>query len=245
MTKAGRKSTDIPALVWWEQQWWTTLLNLRQGLPSQKIGGGLAVPKEYWPAPPPQWMTHPGDIHDWEKKRREDFFSHSKIETRAEKAILPELDIWNAWKNATSVRQVQRISRQSQWCGRLTVLHDNAALFIDALGSPRYPRKAKTKDDQRLLYCARVLAGIACRLSTETALDKLRKLRHPSMRACRCVECQNRKRALLQDILYVCSVGKTVSRESVPRLVAVNEPCRCSHCLIVDQVKSRSTRPMK
>jgi hypothetical protein len=244
MSKAGRKSTDIPALIWWEQHWWTTLLNIRQGSLGRRIEQ-WSLPKGYKAVKTPEWMTHPGDIHEWSLKTGKDFASRVVQREVVTERILPEFDLWSALKNATSARQVQRVCRQSQWRSSLKMLHEKAAQFVEALRGPRYPRKAKTKDDQRLLYCARVLAGISCRVPFETAVDKLRKLQHPSMRVCKCVECQNRKGALLQDILYVCSVGNPLSRESVPRLFALNEPCKCSHCLIVDQVKSRSARPTK
>jgi hypothetical protein len=241
MANVGRKRTDISRLVFWEQHWWTILRNLRDGIPGQE-SEHLSFPKEYWPKSKPEWMTHPGAIHDWEKQARERWLSHLNFETRTKGPIPPELDLWNALKNATSVRQVRRICRRSQWSDRLAVLRENAQLFIEALRSSRYPHKATTKDDQRLLYCARALAGIACRVPVETAVDKLRRLKHPCTKACNCRECQAIKQAVLQNLLYACFVRQAVSTKSVSGLVELDEPCKCSHCSIVNQVKSRRVK---
>ena len=192
------------------------MLHMREGVTAHEIEGGWSVPKRYLTAKPPEWMRHPGVIHDWEKRLREEFLSHLRIETHVPETVPPELDLWNRLKGARSASEVQRICRQSQWRSRLTMLNENAAMFRKALRSTRYPRKAQTKDDQRLLYCARVLAGIACRVPFETAIDKLRRLKHPKMTVCKCVECQNTKR---------------------DRSAMRGEPCRCAHCSIVNRVK--------
>src|SRR6266404_4040108 len=136
MPQVGRKPTDISRLIFWEQHWWTTLLNIRQGVPSQMVDERWETPREYRPSKPPDWMTNPGALYDWAKETG--FFSRLRHVENVTAAIAPELDFWNALKNATSVRQVQRICRQSKWQSRLTMLYENASQFIEALRSPRY-----------------------------------------------------------------------------------------------------------
>src|SRR5207302_11300240 len=113
----------------------------------------------------------------------------------------------------------------------------------------RYPRKARTKDNQRMLYCAWVMAGICCRVSPATAVDKLRKLKHPKVRKCHCPDCTNFKAALFQWILFdLHEIGKRSEDEEVWSSATLtwrsklDNSCDCTHCRVMALAK-KALRP--
>jgi hypothetical protein len=233
---AGRKPVVIPTLVFWEQHWWRTLSLMRDGSPGgEEVEVGWFPPQDFGEPIRPDWMTHPGVIHDWNRKVRDQYYSRFDHKTYTTEAIKPECHLWEALKRARTARRVRWICAQSKWRSRLSMLYEHAEKFICALNEDdRYPRKASTKDDQRLLYCARVMAGISCRIPPGTAVDKLRKLKYGKVRSCDCTDCTSIKKELVQWMLVDLHNG-TVSR---PRamLARVDNHCNCSHCVLVAHV---------
>jgi hypothetical protein len=179
MAKLGRKPIDFPLLVWLEGRWRQLFELMRDGHTGGVELDGIWLPPEDLPGLPPVWMTSPGAVHDWQKDAREKWFGRWAYERRHSSPLISERKLWNRLKQAETARQVKLICRQSRLLGSSSLLYQRADEFVRMLnGDARYPRKARTKDDQRILYCARVMAAIALRISPYTALDRLRKLKN-------------------------------------------------------------------
>jgi hypothetical protein len=205
----------------------------------EEIDGAWLPPADLKYPVRPAWMTQPGAIHDWEKNASKEYFSRFEQQFYRYSGVSAERQLWEALKRARTARQVRRICSQSRWRSRLSFLYERAEEFLSALRDDRYPRKAQTKDDRRLLYCAQVLAGISCRVPPATAVDKLRKLKHGQVRTCVCAECFNIKSDLVQWILASLSdVGVAFPSEV---LATLDRDCQCVHCSLMISI-GRSQR---
>ena len=233
MANRGRKPADIRVLVFWEWHWWQAFSYMRDGITGeQEIDGGWLPPDDSKYPVRPAWMTNPGAIHDREKKARDDYLSGFRLNVYYSNGVPAERQLWEALKRARTARQVRRICSQSFWRSRMSLLYERAEEFVIILKEdPRYPRKAHTKDDRRLLYCAQVMAGISCRIPPATAVDKLRKLRHGNVRSCQCVECFNIKADLVQWILASLSDARVAFLPEV--LATLDKDCQCTHCSVM------------
>lgn len=205
----------------------------------QEIDGGWNQPMDWsYPAPLVR-ITNPGAIHDWEKKAREDYSSRFEPNIWRTPGMPAEQSLWEALKCARTARQVRSICRHSQLGSRLGGLYEHAEEFLNALKKDsRYPRKARTKDDQRLLHCARIMAGISCRVSPVTAVDKLRKLKHAKVRNCHCAACTGIKADLVQRML-AAQVDSRVSLHT-GALAELDMNCNCRHCDLVTVKTARA-----
>ena len=178
MAKRGRKAIDLPTLIWLEGCWSGLFKLMRDGHAGGVELDGLPVPSDDPPGAPPSGITNPGALHDWQKTAREDWLQKWEYHPRYSAPVAPERELWNRLTKAETARQVRQICRQSRFLGPSSFLYEHAEQFVSMLNKDvRYPRKAITKDDQRILYCARVMAAIALRRSPYTVLDKLRKLK--------------------------------------------------------------------
>ena len=132
--RAGRKPVDLRTLIFWEWHWWQAFSLIRDGvIGGQEIDGGL-FPVADWKDPVrPAWMTHPGAIHEWEKKVREDYYSRFEQKSYYSKGVPVERHLWEALKRARTARQVRRICSQSRWRSRLSNLYEHAEEFLHAL----------------------------------------------------------------------------------------------------------------
>lgn len=246
MAKRGRKPTDIDLLIVFENQWWWTFSNLRDGVPEREVHGVPRPPPGVDYPMPPQGMTHPGAIHDRQKEQLDQFLSRWEVDVFHVPGEPPERHLWEALKRAKTVRWVRRICRKSQWLGPSSLLYERAEEFVSALRDSRYARKASTKDDRRLLYCAQVMAGISLRIPAATAVDKLRKLKHGNLGSCHCGHCTNMKGFLLNGLLSaVDAYQKATARggAGAETLSAVRadlaKPCRCAHCLLMASLRRK------
>jgi hypothetical protein len=117
----------------------------------------------------------------------------------------PERGLWESLKRAKTATEVRRICSRSRiwlkprldfpdgsfieyWYFR-RVLHRDAEAFCRAKLDPRYPGRDQrpSGDYRRVEYLARVMAGLTLRLAPSTAVEKLRKMRHPI--ECGCWRC--------------------------------------------------------
>jgi hypothetical protein len=232
------------ALIFWEWHWWQTFALMRDGVTGeQEIDGGWFPPTDLKYPVRPAWMTQPGAIHDWEKKAGKEYFSQFEQKFYRSSVVSAERHLWEALKRARTARQARRICSQSFWRSRMSMLYERAEEFVSALKEdPRYPRKASTKDDRRLLYCAQVMAGISCRIPPATAVDKLRKLKHGKVRSCQCVECVNIKADLVQWILASLSDARVVF---LPEMLAtLDKDCQCTHCSVMISIGRKQGKMM-
>jgi hypothetical protein len=132
------------------------------------------------------------------------WFSNWKCDISVSSGSPSEQQLWEALKRARTATQVRKICSMSKALGRASLLYERAEQFLAARSDSRYPRKASTKDDQRLLYCARAMAAISLRLSPATAVDRLRKLKH---RNCDCSHC-----ALVASLKMKASIKEKVKK---------------------------------
>ena len=251
MARVGRKRIDVELLIFYEQRWFQTLKDMREGITEQQmIDGGWSPPANYQPRIRPQWMTKPGTIHDWEKKARQDdlaLWEQNKYEIPQRPA---EPQIWEALKCARTARQVRRLCMRSIWRQRLLPLHQNAEQFIATIQRDnRYPRKARTKENRRMIYMAQIMAAISLRVNPVTAVDKLRKIRHGKLNHCNCANCTSRKIELFDSILGVAKDREIETKypDSTIRawsgsLKELQSECACSHCVLMTLIGGGSAK---
>jgi hypothetical protein len=187
MAKRGRKPLDLNLLIWYEWHWWQTFSALRDGVEGgAEMASPWSPPDDFEYPSRPAWMTNPGAVHDWDKKAREDWLSHWEYHPNYSKQIPAERHVWEALKRAETPSQLRRIFSMSKRLGDWSMLDEHAEQFLAALKDSRYSGKSSSKDDQRLLYCARAMAAISLHISPATAVDRLRKLKHGN---CNCSHC--------------------------------------------------------
>jgi hypothetical protein len=219
-------------LIFWESYWWQEFSLMRGGLiGGREIDGGWVPPADLKYSVRPAWMTDPGAIHDWEKEASKEYFSRFEKEVHRSSGVAAERHLWEALKRARTAPQLRRICSQSRWRSRLNLLYERAEEFLGALEDTRYPRKAQTKDDRRLLYCSQVMAGISCHVPPATAVDKLRKLKHGRVRTCACAECFSIKSELLQWIWASVSDARVAFPSEA--LATLDRDCQCVHCSLM------------
>jgi hypothetical protein len=158
----------------------------------------------------PKFSTTPDEIRQWQTrvKDEQDQFEHATFTPVRVKvgAIPPERRLWEALKRANSGTQVRRICGQSKiwlkprldfpsggfieyWPWR-RILYRDADKFCRSKLDPRYPSRDQRNsgDYRRIEYFARVMAGLTLRFAPSTAVDMLRKMRHPEKCPCwRCI----------------------------------------------------------
>jgi hypothetical protein len=160
----------------------------------------------------PKFCNTPDEIRRWRARvgKEEDQFGKAvSSSVRVGFPPIPsERRLWEALKRAETATQVRRICSQSKiwlktrlefgsdsffeyWPFR-RVLYREAEKFCRAKLDPRYPRhdKRKSGDYRRVEYLARVMAGLTVRLAPSTAVEKLRKMKHPAR--CLCWRCMIR-----------------------------------------------------
>jgi hypothetical protein len=119
--------------------------------------------------------------------------------------IASERPLWDALKRAETASQVRKICTRSKiwlnpriefpdggfaeyWPWR-RVLYRDAEKFCQAKLDLRYPRldKRESGDYRRIEFLSRVMAGLTMRLAPSTAVETLRKMKHPQH--CSCWRC--------------------------------------------------------
>lgn len=188
MAKRGRKPLDLNVLIWFEGRWGRIFSAMRDGIEGGQEMHSPPYPppdSEYPTAPPPE-IKHPGAIHDWQKDARTEWRSRWRCDVHYSAGVPPERRLWEALKRVQTATEVCSIFSVSKILGPWGMLDEHAEQFVAALRDSRYPRKASTKDDRRLLYCAQVMAGISLYIRPATAVDRLRKLKHQH---CGCSHC--------------------------------------------------------
>jgi len=158
----------------------------------------------------PRFSTTPDEKRRWTLRKQEE-------EKQFEKTILtPHVDIapaipderslWEALKRAQTAAQVRRICSRSkiwlrprriefpdggfvEWWAFRRVLYQRAQEFCRAKLDPRYPGRDQraSGDYRRIEYFARVLSGLTVGLAPSTAVERLRRMRHPG--ECGCWRC--------------------------------------------------------
>jgi hypothetical protein len=158
----------------------------------------------------PKFSTSPAEKRQWKSRvsdERERFENDRFAIDRATVRPIPsERSLWEALKRAQTASQVRRICSRSKiwlkprlefpdgsfmeyWPWR-RVLYRDAEKFCHAKRDPRYPERDKRKsgDYRRLEFLARVLAGLTVGLASSTAVEVLRKAKHPE--ECTCWRCR-------------------------------------------------------
>jgi hypothetical protein len=192
-TKQNVSKIDIQKLLVWEQLWYGVFKGVRDGVDSEETIM-LKYPKL---APPAREWTVTTAV---ERRAREiyerSFLETGGLERVTMKPIPAEPRVWQRLKEATTpegVREACRVSRY--WLrpnreGRafLRLLPEHAQLFVDSKKNSRYPASERpTSEDKRLDHFARAMAGITLRKSPVTAIDQMRKWKHPQN--CPCWRC--------------------------------------------------------
>lgn len=183
------------------------------------------------------WAAMKGAIADKNARKLRKALSESRYFNPAYKIPI------ETWKSGNVCKDVKVVAkdrvavtvRAGAARSEVQLLYENATRVIEACSDSRYPSKASTRDNERMLYLARVMAGISCRVPPATAVDKLRKLKHGKVRTCRCMDCSNIKRELLQWVLY--DLSEKTSSVPIQLLNRLDENCRCAHCFIVNRLK--------
>jgi hypothetical protein len=160
----------------------------------------------------PKFSTTPDEKRRWqsrvrnlESKFEKDRFSTGRISVGA---IPSERPLWEALKRAQTATQVRKICTRSRiwlkprldfpngdfieyWPWR-RVLYRDAEKFCRAKFDLRYPRRDKREsgDYRRIEFLSRVMAGLTMRLAHSTAVEALRKMKHPQ--ECSCWRCRLR-----------------------------------------------------
>jgi hypothetical protein len=144
-------------------------------------------------------------VNDLETQFEKDRFGTRRVSVDA---IPSERPLWEALKRAQTVTQVRRICTRSKiwlkprldfpngdfmeyWPWR-RVLYRDAEKFCRAKLDLRYPRhdKRKSGDYRRIEFLSRVMAGLTMQLAASTAVEALRKMKHPQ--ECSCWRCRLR-----------------------------------------------------
>jgi hypothetical protein len=112
------------------------------------------------------------------------------------KPIRAERRVWQRLKDASTAEEIREACRVSRYWlrpnrgGRVFVqlLADRAEMFLRAKRDPRCPGSSRPSSEDKLLdYFAGAMAGITLRGSPITAIDQLRKWKHP--KKCDCWRC--------------------------------------------------------
>jgi len=159
----------------------------------------------------PKFDTTPDEIRQWRDRAQteQDQFElamHNPAMVPIRTTAIPsERRLWEALKRAKTGAQVRRIHTRSKiwlkprlelpgggffeyWPFR-RVLYRDADRFCRAKLDPRYPGRDQrpSGDYRRIEYLARAMAGVTLRLAPSTAVEKLRKMKHPEL--CQCWRC--------------------------------------------------------
>lgn len=162
----------------------------------------------------PKFGATPDELRSWRSRVQEeqDQFEEgmlNPVPVRVRVPAIPsERRLWEALKRADTATQVRRIYSQSKiwlkprlefpgggfaeyWPFR-RILYRDAENFCRAKLDPRYPRRDQRQsgDYRRVEYLARVMAGLTLRLAPSTAVEMLRKMKHPAR--CLCWRCMMR-----------------------------------------------------
>jgi hypothetical protein len=158
----------------------------------------------------PKFSTSPDEKRQWKSRVSDEHeqFENDRfaIDRATVRAIPSERSLWEALKRAQTASQVRRICTRSKiwlkprlefpdgsfmeyWPWR-RVLYRDAEKFCHAKRDPRYPERDKRKsgDYRRLEFLARVMAGLTVGLAPSTAVEMLRKAKHPE--ECTCWRCE-------------------------------------------------------
>lgn len=192
-----------------------TVIHARSGMFVKSSGGERERVYSHVPgeaprvALEPRFSTTPNEKRRWKLRTQEEEKQFEKTILTPHVDIAPaipaERNLWEALKRAQTPAQVRRICSRSKiwlrpriefpsggfaeyWPFR-RVLYQRAQEFCRAKLDPRYPGRDQraSGDYRRIEYLARVLAGLTVGLSPSTAVERLRKMKHPE--GCECWRC--------------------------------------------------------
>jgi hypothetical protein len=197
----GPKSANIGELLFWEGLWFREVFSpLRNGIP------GFSVEVLEWPRSrrlPKRSANEELNaerLRCWNKATKEDQRKVRIVSTHCQfkNSVPAEVHIWNALKQAKTPEDLRSAYKKSkywfnpEWSGRGYVdrFFKHADLVIKAKNDPRYPSSNRpSSDDKRLEFFSAIMAGITEERSPLTAIDLLRKYKHPSDCSCRTCYC--------------------------------------------------------
>lgn len=192
MGKRGPKPTPLSELIFWEGLWYWVFHHLRGTLPSAvKFSTDKKMKRLLEAELEDLRRLVPKDIVE------EDWLARQRIEIERElRPKLPqsEPDLWRAIVAARTGDEVRAACRRSKrwlnprWEGKVYVqdLYEHAEKFIQARHDAYYPKR-ESGDEKRVIFFARVMAGITLGISPHTSADRLRKIKHG--KKCPCISC--------------------------------------------------------
>lgn len=195
MGKRGPQPTQLRDLVFWEGLWYWVFYHLRGVLPSyENVTMNKEVRKQLKVELNELGKLIPSDLAE------EDWLARRKMEIDREvkpRVSVSEPTVWTALVNAQTAEDVRKACRQSKrwlnpkWQGRAYVqkLFDHAKEFVLAKNTNTYYPRSQSGDEKRITFFARAMAGIEMGLSPNTAIDKLRKMKHGEQ--CPCINCDS------------------------------------------------------
>ncbi len=171
MGKRGPKPVDVEELKTVARRWASVLFGLRDGAKGvaekwgQQLVIEIVVPKER--------RKTEALLLDLQEKGYE-----------IGRPIYPSPEIWEQLKRTRSSREAkQAIARFVEWRRRelpspgddnvLQEIQANPRQLLQAKQLPNYPRDAGTNDDKRVLFFAKIFAGLQMQLAPLTATKKL------------------------------------------------------------------------
>lgn len=187
--KRGRPAhTRQSTLRFFERRWFYIFKGMRDGgPPRERLRRRVRTKFSNIPELASEQMT----LED-ERQEREDEREPTDEDFIPIPPVPPEKDVWEKLKRAETIVEVREACQQSKYWlnpkvggrGFLRHLSDQAAQFLKSKKDARYPRSNRPlSDSKRLLYLARVMAGITCQVSFRSAVDRLEKERIARLKA--------------------------------------------------------------
>jgi hypothetical protein len=174
MPKRGPKPVDLEQLIMCAKRWATFLFGLRDGAPGtverweQKLVIDLV-----------DQHRSPQEMRRWERQLK-------RMESEGWEVgwpVWPSPEAWEQLKRARSPKAMMgamtalRKWRRRSWVPSnddvLRALESDPRDLLRARSLPNYPVNAKTNDDKRVLFFAKILAGVELGLAPLTATKKL------------------------------------------------------------------------
>src|SRR5690348_5717136 len=218
MRKPGPKAVPLSQLILWESLWYGVFLGLRGREPNaleKSVRKETAILLKQELEDLKKSLGESRADRDPAKHRQDErqvlrLAGQMKLEASfVTDRELAEPEVWKVLVNAKTANQVRKACSQSErwldpsWRGRpyVRLLQESANGFVRAKRDRFYARSLRPSSDKsRVVFFARVMAGIACGIAPSTAVDRLRKVRHGD--DCPCVHCDVRRQNRIYEALY-------------------------------------------